>query len=234
MPLGISKSALDGVLAISDVYPAIFGIIKHMESPEPLSKSGIIGVGWASSGGEAAALLNEKYLAADGIENVIKVLEELEDEKLGEIDFIELNACSGGCVGGVLTVENPYVARARIQGLRKYLPVSLNHVEGDVPANVMWTVPLEYMPVMKLDGDVGTAMKKMMEIEALANEMPGLDCGSCGAPSCRAFSEDVVRGMADKGDCIFVLRDRINKLINELTALEDCVPPPFRKAPESE
>jgi Na+-translocating ferredoxin:NAD+ oxidoreductase RNF subunit RnfB len=229
MPLGISRSDIDGVFAISDVYPKIAGIVKHMGTPEARSHSGIIGVGWASSGGEASALLSEKYLAADGIENVIKVLEEVEDEKLAETDFIELDACNGGCVGGVLTVENPYVAKARLQRLRKYLPVSRSHAEGDVPASAMWSVPLEYMPVMKLDDDVSKAMKKMMEIDALNEQMPGLDCGSCGAPSCHAFCEDVVRGMADKGDCIFVLRERINKLVNELSALEDYVPPPFRK-----
>ena len=78
-----------------------------MKSVEPLANSGIIGVGWSTSGGEAAALLKEKYLAADGIENVIRVLEEIEDERIGDLDFIELNACSGGCVGGVLCVENP-------------------------------------------------------------------------------------------------------------------------------
>ena len=89
---------------------------------ESLSNSGIIGVSWATSGGESSALLKEKYLAADGIENVIRVLEEIEDERIGELDFIELNACSGGCVGGVLCVENPYVAIARLQRLRKYLP----------------------------------------------------------------------------------------------------------------
>ena len=72
-----------------------------------------MGVSWASSGGESAALLKDKYLAADGIENVIKVLEEIEDEKLDRLDFVELNACSGGCVGGSLTAENPYVAKAR-------------------------------------------------------------------------------------------------------------------------
>lgn len=48
------------------------------------------------------------------------MLEELEDEKLQELDFIELNACSGGCVGGIFAAENGYVARARIQRLRKY------------------------------------------------------------------------------------------------------------------
>ena len=34
-----------------------------------LTKSGMIGIGWATTGGEAASLFNEKYLAADGIEN---------------------------------------------------------------------------------------------------------------------------------------------------------------------
>lgn len=232
-PLGTGKSTIDGVLAISDIYPKIAGIVKHMDNPEQLSTSGIIGVGWAGSGGEASALLSEKYLAADGIENVIKVLEEVEDEKLGEVDFIELNACSGGCVGGVLTVENPYIAKARIQRQRKYLPVACNHLKGEVPASVMWTIPLEYVPVLKLDDDVSTAMKKLMEIDNLLEEMPGLDCGSCGAPSCRAFCEDVIRGMADKGDCIFKLRERINKLVDELSTLESYLPPPFRQPEDS-
>ena len=233
-PIGTRKSAIDSVLAISDVYPKIAGIIKHMKDPEPLSHSGIIGVSWAGSGGEASALLNEKYLAADGIENVIKVLEEVEDEKLGEVDFIELNACSGGCVGGVLTVENPYIAKARLQRLRKYLPVSCNNLKGEVPASVMWTVPLEYVTVLKLDDDVSKAMKKLMAIDALVDEMPGLDCGSCGAPSCRAFSEDVIRGMAEKGDCIFKQRERINKLVSELSMLEGYLPPPFRQPENTE
>ena len=103
-----------------------------------------MGVSWASSGGESAALLKDKYLAADGIENVIKVLEEIEDEKLDRLDFVELNACSGGCVGGSLTAENPYVAKARIQQLRRYLPVAANHLAGDeVPETMSWQRPLE-------------------------------------------------------------------------------------------
>lgn len=79
--------------------------MNHLGAPEDACKSGLMGVNWASSGGESAALLKDKYLAADGIENVIKVLEEIEDEKLDRLDFVELNACSGGCVGGSLTAE---------------------------------------------------------------------------------------------------------------------------------
>ena len=43
----------------------------------------------------------------------IRVLEDLEDSKFSDLDFIELNSCSGGCVGGVLQVENPYVAKSK-------------------------------------------------------------------------------------------------------------------------
>lgn len=138
---------------------------------------------WSSIGGEAAGLLNENHLAADGIENVIKVLEELEDEKLQELDFIELNACSGGCVGGIFAAENGYVARARIQRLRKYLPVSCNRLQdaGD-PERLEWTEQLEYAPVMSLAGNVEEAMRLMKEIDFICDRLPQLDCGSCGAP----------------------------------------------------
>lgn len=73
---------------------------KVAENPAELSTSGRMGIGWGRSGGEAAATLHERYLAADGIENVIHILENMEDEKLHDLDFVELNACSSGCVGG--------------------------------------------------------------------------------------------------------------------------------------
>lgn len=41
------------------------------------------------------------------------MLEDLEDEKYRDLDFVELDACAGGCVGGVLQVENPYIAKRR-------------------------------------------------------------------------------------------------------------------------
>ena len=87
MPLGIEKSQVDGAIAISEVFPELSHKMDHLEKVEPLANSGVIGVGWSTSGGEAAALLNEKYLAADGIENVIRVLEEIEDERIGDLEL---------------------------------------------------------------------------------------------------------------------------------------------------
>ena len=39
-------------------------------------------------------------MAVDGIHNVIRMLEEIEDGRLPEADFLELSACTQGCVGG--------------------------------------------------------------------------------------------------------------------------------------
>ena len=218
-PIGVSKTDLDGTLSISEVYFKLVSAMKKIETPRSLSKTGIIGISWAGAGGEAAALFNDKYLAADGIENVIKVLDEIENDKISGIEFIELNACNGGCVGGTLTVENPYIAKARLQNLRRYLPVSQNHVSNavnvsesqDLPKEVLWDTTVGYLPVFQLSDDAGEAIRKMSEIQALYPKFPNLDCGSCGAPTCRALAEDIVKGEAKESDCIIKLRDELQK-----------------------
>lgn len=173
---------------------------------------------WAGAGGEAAALFNDKYLAADGIENVIQVLDEIENGNISGLEFVELNACSGGCVGGALTVVNPYISKARLQNLRRYLPVSRNHVaapEGEcgdgIPDSCRWSVPLKYKPILQLDSDVTEAMRKLSRIRRIRGSLPDLDCGACGAPTCSALSEDIVFGEADESDCVMKYRDVLRK-----------------------
>ena len=51
------------------------------------------------------------------------------------------------------------------------------------------------------------------------------DCGSCGAPTCRALAEDVVRGLAQETDCIFLMRRQIQQIATQLSKIEGFVPP---------
>jgi len=225
MPLGADKSAVDCVVAISEIYPPLVSHMKEVQDEaEELTRSGRTGIRWSVSGGEAAATLNEHYLAADGIENVIKVLEDLEDEKFQDLDFVELNACSAGCVGGVLTVENPYIAEAKIKQLTKYQPVSRNHTETGVPDIHLWEQPVEYAPVLRLGEDFQSSMKLMAEVQELEKQFCGLDCGSCGAPSCRALAEDVVKGFSNREACIFVVRDQLQAMANEIEKISHLLP----------
>ncbi|MBP3583799.1 MAG: 4Fe-4S binding protein [Clostridia bacterium] len=198
------KSAIDEVVSISDIYFLLIGKMKKDEEPEMLSESGRIGIGWARSGGEATAIFNEDYLAADGIENVIHVLDQVENGNIPPLEFIELNACTGGCVGGVLTMQNPFIAKARLQSLRRYLPVSQNTLPKDtayIPAEYLFEDLPEYNPISRLGNTIAESMRIMADIHNLKETLPGIDCGSCGAPTCRAFAEDVVKNLASIDDC---------------------------------
>lgn len=215
-PLGTEKSAVTGALAINDFYFKIRAKRKEIKNPLPLFGTGIIGLNWAGTGGEATSLLSERYLAADGIENCINVLDEIENGTIHNLEFVELNACNGGCVGGTLNVENPYIAKARLRSLRKYLPISRNHpdTEDDVPENVFldeFDNILNSVSISTLSEDRTVAIAKMSEVENIYKALPHLDCGSCGAPNCHALAEDIVRGEANESDCLIKLRDNVVK-----------------------
>ena len=212
-PLGVEKSAVTGAVSVNDFYFKLRAKRKEIVNPLQLSKTGIIGLNWAGSGGEATSLLSDKYLAADGIENCIKVLDEIENGTLHNLEFVELNACIGGCVGGTLNVENPFIAKARLRSLRKYLPISRNRVSDnvDIPDDVFWTENIQTDYIDKLADDRTSAIAKMAEIEKIYRELPQLDCGSCGAPNCHALAEDIVKGEAGVGDCLITMRNNREK-----------------------
>ncbi len=203
MAVGVDAPLVDGVLSASECYFKLLDHMKDVKNPRELSEIGVFGLSWASSGGESASLLKNRYLAADGMENVVNVLTDMENGKLRGLDFIELNACVSGCVGGVLNIENPCVAKAKLRRNRKYLPISKNSLEqeGKPLSYYMWSKEPKILNVLRLHDDFAEAMAMMEKINKVEAMLPMLDCGSCGAPSCRAFAEDVVAGEATITGC---------------------------------
>ena len=198
------KSQVDTVVSINDIYFQLIAKMQPKADVKSLSNSGMIGIGWASTGGEATAIFNESYLAADGIENVIRVLDQVENGNIPPLEFIELNACSGGCVGGVMTMQNPFIAKARLQTLRRYLPVSQNFLskeESYIPESYIFNEIPTYHPISRLSDSMAESMRMMADIQKLRDTLPGIDCGACGAPNCRAFAEDAVRNKSCGAKC---------------------------------
>ena len=151
-----------------------------------------------------------------GIENIIKVLDELETGNYPFLDFIELNACSSGCVGGVLTVENPYIAKVKIQNLKRYLPVMQSRYSKEVIENLpeQFSTDMFVMnSVTKSGSDMLAAMSLMKKAQEVYAVLPEFDCGACGSPTCMAFSQDVAKGNAVLTDCLML--GRKNKAKNE-------------------
>ncbi len=207
---------VDYIVSMSDIYFRVLSKMDRAKVPDVTSESGMIGMSWSSSGGESSALMNDHYLAADGIENIIRVLDDIEMGHFPDLKFVELNACPGGCVGGVMAVENPYIARVRIRALQRYMPVAQNHVilgeNEPIPSEVMTVEPGEYSSAEILGADRMQSFRMMAEIERITKLLPGMDCGSCGAPTCRAHAEDVVRGESRLDDCVIRMREILKEL----------------------
>ncbi|MEW6522698.1 MAG: [Fe-Fe] hydrogenase large subunit C-terminal domain-containing protein [Bacillota bacterium] len=231
-PVGTHTSSVDGAISLVAAYGEVRKLLDSGSSL-PLRATGP-GLGWGRAGGEAMAVGSGTLLSVDGIHSVIKVLEEVERGRLEEIDFIEAQACVGGCIGGPLVVQNPFVARVRLRNLaNRYWESQSVFSEAQLDQEYtqgLWNMvrPIGPRPVMRLDDDVQRAIDKMKLVEETLEQLPGLDCGSCGAPSCRALAEDIARQDAADTDCIFILRERVQELAEGVVDLASKLPPAIR------
>lgn len=232
-PYEKEKSFVDGVISMGDIYIKLLHALDKLQTVEELEQAGFEGIRWANSGGESLALGTDEFLAVDGIHNVIGIFEEIENDRLEDVQFVEALACSGGCLGGPLAVESAFVAKTRLKkhvDKAKKQDAHIGVIEGI--RDLLWTGHIEYKPIMKLDDDMTEAMKKLETLERLNDDLPGLDCGACGAPSCRALAEDIVRGNANEADCIFKLRQKVRNLAEQMMELEEKMPPVMDKEDE--
>ena len=112
-PYENQSTNVDGAISIKEVYLKLLSKLEKAEDGDKLAQAGYEGTRWANSGGEGLALGTDKFLAVDGIQNVITIFEAIENDKLDGVDFIEALSCTGGCLGGPFTVENVYVGKTR-------------------------------------------------------------------------------------------------------------------------
>jgi iron only hydrogenase large subunit-like protein len=241
-PLATPGSAIDGAIAISDVYNRIMGSLDKVEVIPGIARASGLALGWGAAGGENTLIGKGRRLAVDGVANVVRVLELMEsDEYHHGYDYLELRACTGGCVGGPLTVEDPFVAKNRIDELRTTRSEKFGIEENRPPDltfdeinalidagefNLKMTPGPR--PTLTLGTDITETIALMKKLEAVFASLPGIDCGSCGAPTCRAFAEDVVLGKAHITDCTFKLRQRIQELAKQMGTLSEQLPPTLK------
>jgi Na+-translocating ferredoxin:NAD+ oxidoreductase RNF subunit RnfB len=57
---------------------------------------------------------------------------------------------------------------------------------------------------VRLDADMGEAIRKLGQLDRELRSLPGRDCGVCGAPTCAALAEDIVMGRATRDACPYI------------------------------
>jgi anti-sigma regulatory factor (Ser/Thr protein kinase)/ferredoxin len=105
-----------------------------------------------------------------------------------------LYACPGGCFGAPALPVAPAVAAARVA--RSSGALAAGHA-----AAVHRTAPLRARAGERLHENMARAIELLGRVDALVRELPGDDCGLCGAPTCGAFATDVVAGRAALHAC---------------------------------
>ncbi len=136
---------------------------------------------------------DDDVLRVTGITHVIAVLEQIEDGLLTTPAAIEPFVCDGGCFGSPLLADDPFLSRERWPapaGLAATSPTAVAPLE-----------PFAARPGIRLDPDMAKAIAKLARLDAVRRELPGKDCGACGAPTCAALAEDVVLERADVALC---------------------------------
>lgn len=228
-PLGEKASIVDGLINMNELYNQIMRLIPSVAEKdtshlrENLSSDGIL---WCLPRGEARKF-NRRAMAIDGIHNVVKFLERLENEEVPELDFLELKSCDQGCAGGILLTGNRFLTVERLQNRAKqYLPSLKLPTDNSNKAAIQQKLtaePIQPKPVFRLDIDRVKALAKLRKIDNILCQLPGIDCGGCGAPNCHALAEDMVQGLAKMTDCIFLqkryLRDgklTVNRIFKNL------------------
>lgn len=231
-PLGQEQSNITGAIAMSQIYAPLLKVISTVAAEQERQKSSWVGIGWAIAGGEALALERQNVLVVHEINNVSDMLEQVAMGKLTDVDYIEGLACAGGCIGGPLTIVNRFVAECRLkERIRQKRAESSPVDDPDVDYEAIIGGPRRVEPrsVMRLDDDIYRAMYKVEVMERTLQKLPGLDCGSCGSPNCKALAEDIAQGKASETDCVFKLRERVRDLAREMFDLAEKLPPSLDK-----
>ncbi|MFH0990159.1 MAG: [Fe-Fe] hydrogenase large subunit C-terminal domain-containing protein [bacterium] len=218
-PAEKNKSWFDGVVSVKDVYSILVHLVPviNKEFDERMVPDDFaFNSEWVTTGSLTRFANKENWLNVSGLENVVKILDDIENSRLRNISFIEVTAHMLGCVGGPYNVENPYLARANSirqdEKYEKHIPTNDIEVERQLKeGHFSMEFPILPRPTRYFDTDLETSIKRMKERERVFQKLPQIDCGCCGSPTCLAFAEDFVRGSVTLIDCYHFLSSSTNE-----------------------
>ncbi len=149
-----------------------------------------------------------KFLSISGLKQIQEALGSTRPEvPAGQVLFLELLACEGGCING------PGIT-SRQGWLRKNMSITSYYEQHPEPAQVPeFSYSEEELKKLTLRGEaVKTFSFSESDItEALrtigkTSKSDELNCGGCGYNSCREFALAILNGMAERQMCVSYMR----------------------------
>jgi Na+-translocating ferredoxin:NAD+ oxidoreductase RNF subunit RnfB len=217
-------ACMDRIIGINDVYSGLMQQLGNQKQEIPTSsdKTGSRFftskncIGWGASGGEIDGLDIDRSLAISGLRETITYLQKIELGLFRDIEYIEFRICPEGCVGGKHTSVDKYLAKNEISKMQALCSPGRSisqakiiqlYEDGWFLNNFDFAEPKRIIEHPKEP----LTLESLQKIDDLLEKIQGMDCGACGAPNCRIFAEDVVRGDASLEEClVFRMRQENN------------------------
>ena len=186
----IRKEIIPQEKSLTRLFPTVGGIIKSMTKDAP----------------------GYRYLAIDGVENCMVALRDIENGNLKNC-FIEMSACTGGCIGG------PVMKKYHRSPVRDYLSVAdfAGREDFDISQPEITLMKDVYVPLVK-----PSEMPSEYEITRILREMgkfrpsDELNCGSCGYNTCREKAIAIYQGKAEVSMCLVFLKEKAEGFSNAI------------------
>lgn len=168
----------------ASLYPLAGGMI---ESIGPLNGPGI------------------RAMAFSGIRNIAHALDNLPGPAPGEMVFLELLACEGGCINGPKSTVTG-------QTIRKTLDVRRREGPGRFDPSVTPEITASWSPLPRSSGFYGE--EEIRDALSRIGKREGddeLNCGGCGYNTCRDFAGAFLDGRAETIMCVSHMRQLAQK-----------------------
>ena len=217
------KKEMSIALGINDIYADLLHQIEHMQDADQVPYAKIRfdfeychtgnGPMWGMSGGEITDMNIENSLAVSGMDETITYLEKIEMGLFSNLEYIELRTCREGCLGGPLTAIDKYLAKSSVIKMIKMLGRGRRLSLGKILRQYETGKFLTDKDPEKLIQLFGSRTKPMsietlQKVDEILERIKGHDCSVCGAPTCRTFAEDVVKGEASLDECLLLGGDK--------------------------
>lgn len=147
---------------------------------------------------------DSRFMTFSGLKDIKEILDDINNEKTDNNIFLELLACSGGCVNGPGSKKQSSIAQKRLKIINSLNDCKEDCIREELDLDISKTY--KDHPVKILNDFSERDIKSALSLVGKINEKDELNCGGCGYDSCRDFAKAMLEGRAEKNMCVSYMR----------------------------
>lgn len=164
----------------------------HFEPKDVMQKPDYIIPGRAIGDLKSEQIIN---VECSGMDDIKKILDQLDDNMMRRNLFLDLFACRGGCVNGLFSINTNHTIDSK-----HYFLKSIENPQLTGTNSVEVNLKTSWKPRKKKENIKSEAIDEIVNSLKINNFSP--NCGACGYDRCVDFAKGVLTNMADLESCI--------------------------------